>query len=399
MYVLINIIGILVVLALAYISSLDRKKIKLWPIAVMVVLQFIVTWLMLTTTIGGTIIKGVAAFFVFLIDSALEGVAFIVPDLVPQDGSGTMFFIGVLLPIIFIVAFFDILTYFGIMPLLINVIGWILSKLTGTPRFESFFAAQVMFLGNNEALAVTRDQISKMSDKRLLSMCMMGMSCVSASVLGAYMTLLDPKYVLTAIPLNALGALIMSSLIVPYTVSKEEDVVYKPSKAERKNFFDVISTSMLTGGKMALIIAAMLVGFTALIACINGILGIFNDSLTLEYLFSLIFAPLAFLMGVEWTEALKIARFMGEKLATNEFVAMTNLKDVLGTLKPHSQAVISTFLVSFCNFSTIGIILGSVQALFGSEKSAYVAKYTWRLLLAGILVSCLTAMVVGLFVH
>jgi purine nucleoside transport protein len=343
---------------------------------------------MLTTTIGGTIIKGVAAFFVFLIDSALEGVAFIVPDLVPQDGSGTMFFIGVLLPIIFIVAFFDILTYFGIMPLLINVIGWILSKLTGTPRFESFFAAQVMFLGNNEALAVTRDQISKMSDKRLLSMCMMGMSCVSASVLGAYMTLLDPKYVLTAIPLNALGALIMSSLIVPYTVSKEEDVVYKPSKAERKNFFDVISTSMLTGGKMALIIAAMLVG-----------LGIFNDSLTLEYLFSLIFAPLAFLMGVEWTEALKIARFMGEKLATNEFVAMTNLKDVLGTLKPHSQAVISTFLVSFCNFSTIGIILGSVQALFGSEKSAYVAKYTWRLLLAGILVSCLTAMVVGLFVH
>ncbi|CAM2981654.1 nucleoside transporter C-terminal domain-containing protein [Paenibacillus sediminis] len=397
MFLIINLIGIVVVLAIAYFCSIDRRKVDLRAVGVMFAIQILITWFMLSTAIGGQIIQVISKFFLWLIHCSMSGIQFVFADLVGKDGTGS-FFITVLMPIIFIVAFFDILTYFGILPALINSIGWVLSKVTRTPRFESFFATQVMFLGNNEVLAITRDQLSRMNDKRLLTACMLGMSCISVSVLGAYMQLINPTYVLIAIPLNAVGALIITSLLNPYKVTKEEDIVYRPTKAEKKNFFDFITGSMLTGGKLALIIAAALLGYIALIDCINSILGLIYKNASFENILAVVFSPFTFLMGVTPSQIFTTAQFMGEKLATNEFVAMGHLHPILHTLNRHTEAVISTFLVSFCNFSTVGIILGSVKALFNEEKSDFIAKNTWRLLVSGILVSFLTAMVVGLFV-
>jgi purine nucleoside transport protein len=394
----VNIVGIIGVFMIAFLCSRDRKKVDFTSVLVMLVIQLIITWFMLSTTIGGDIIQAVAKFFLWLINCSMSGIRFVFGNLVPANGMAP-FLISVLMPIIFIVAFFDILTYFGILPALINTIGWVLSKVTRSPRFESFFATQVMFLGNNEVLAITRDQLNKMDDKRLLTACMLGMSCVSVGVLGGYMQMINPKYVLIAIPLNAIGALIITSLLNPYKISKEEDVVYNPVKSDkRRNFFDMLADSMLTGGRMALIIAAMLMGFTALITCSDSILGLIHKSVSLENIFAVVFSPFTFLMGVTPSQVFTVAQFMGEKLATNEFIAMGNLHPILHTLNKHTEAVISTFLVSFCNFSTVGIILGSVKSLFSDEKAAFIAKNTWRLLVSGILVSFLSAMVVGLFV-
>lgn len=398
MYFIINIIGILVVLGLAYFLSFNKRQIVYKPIIILVVLQIITTWFMLSTNIGGTVITLVSDFFLWLISSSMSGINFVFGDFAPVDGSTFTFFMNVLLPIIFVVTFFDILTYFGILPIIINGIGWVFSKITKMPRFESFYAIQVMFLGNNEALAVTRDQLNKMNDRRLLTVAMISMSCVSAGMLGGYLQLLDPKYVLTAIPLNAIGTLIITSLINPYTVSKEEDIVYKPSKEDRGNFFDMISTSMMTGGRLALIIAVMLIGFVSLITAANSFLGLIHDDLALENIFGILFSPLSLLMGVDFSQVLTVGQLMGVKIVLNEFVAMTNLSEMLASFNPHTEAVATTFLVSFCNFATIGIILGSMQSLFGDKKAKFIAKYTWLLLLSGILVSSLTAMVVGLFV-
>ena len=398
MYFIINIIGVFSVLGLAYLLSFNKREVAYKPLIILVVLQLITTWFMLSTEIGGTVITLVSDFFLWLINSSMVGVNFVFGEFAPLDGSAFTFFMNVLMPIIFVVTFFDILTYFGVLPLIINGVGWIFSKITKTPRFESFYAIQVMFLGNNEALAVTRDQLNKMNDKRLLTVAMISMSCVSAGMLGGYLQLLDPKYVLTAIPLNAIGALIITSLINPYTVTKEEDIVYAPSKAERGNFFDTISNSMMTGGKLALIIAVMLIGFVSLITAVNSFLGLFHDDLALENIFGLIFSPLSLLMGVDFSQILSVGQLMGVKIVLNEFVAMTNLKEMLSGFSAHTEAVASTFLVSFCNFATIGIILGSMQSLFGEEKSSFIAKHTWLLLVSGILVSSLTAMIVGLFV-
>ncbi|MGG1290595.1 nucleoside transporter C-terminal domain-containing protein [Bacillus smithii] len=396
---IINIIGIIVVFAIAYLCSINRKGIDFVSILLMFVIQLVITWFMLTTKIGGQFIQIVSKFFLWLIHCSMSGINFVFGDLVSLNGTPS-FFMSVLMPIIFIVAFFDILTYFGILPALINGIGFVLSKLTRAPRFESFFATQVMFLGNNEALAVTRQQLNKMDDKRLLTACMVGMSCVSVGVLGGYMQLINPKYVLVAIPLNAVGALIITSFLNPYKVSKEEDVVYNPAKSrERRNFFDMLADSMLTGGKLALIIATMLIGFTALITASDSVLGLIHKNLSLENIFAVLFSPFAYLMGVTHSQVFTVSQFMGEKLATNEFVAMGKLHPILNKLNPHTEAVISTFLVSFCNFSTVGIILGSVKSLFNEEKTKLIAKNIWRLLVSGILVSFLTAMVVGLFVR
>jgi purine nucleoside transport protein len=397
MPLVINMIGVITVLAIAYFCSNNRKKVDWLSIIVMLAIQVLITWLMLTTAAGGQVINTIAKFFLWLIDSSMSGIHFVFGDLAPRNGTAS-FFMMVLLPIIFIVTFFDILTYFGILPLLINSIGWILSRLTRTPRFESFFATQVMFLGNNEVLAITRDQLGRMHDRRLLTACMLGMSCISVGVIGGYMQLINPTYVLIAIPLNAVGALIMTSVINPYKVTAEEDALDRSLNSERKNFFDVITTSMLTGGKLALIIAAALMGFIALIACVDSLLHLVHKNASLENLFALMFSPFAWLMGVERSQIFTVARFMGEKLATNEFVAMGSLHPILHTLNRHTEAVISTFLVSFCNFSTVGIILGSVKSLFNEEKAAFIAKNTWRLLVSGLLVSFLSAMIVGLFV-
>lgn len=392
-----NIVGIVVVFGLAFLGSLNRRKIDFLSILIMFALQLLITWIMLSTAAGQHVIQAVSDFFLWLIDCSMSGIRFVFGNLAPVGGD-TPFFISVLMPIIFIVVFFDILTYFGILPALINSIGWVLSKVTRTPRFESFFATQVMFLGNNEVLAITRDQLTRMSNQRLLTACMLGMSCISVGVLGGYMQLINPTYVLIAIPLNAVGALIMTSILNPYKVSKEENVMYKPSAAEKRNFFDVITTSMLTGGKLALIIAAALMGFTALIACIDSILNLIDKRVSLENIFAVIFSPFAYLMGIPTAQVFKVAQFMGEKLATNEFVAMGSLHPMLSKLDRHTEAAISSFLVSFCNFSTIGIILGSVKALFDQEKTSYIATQIWRMLASGLLVSFLTAMVVGLFV-
>jgi purine nucleoside transport protein len=398
LYFIINIIGIIVVLTIAYFCSRERRKVDFTSVLIMLVIQLLVTWFMLWTAVGGKVIQAIASFFLWLISCSMSGIHFVFGDLAPTNGPAS-FFISVLMPIIFIVAFFDILTYFGILPALINTIGWVLSKVTRSPRFESFFATQVMFLGNNEVLAITRDQLNKMDNRRLLTACMLGMSCVSVGVLGGYMQMINPTYVLIAIPLNAVGALIITSIMNPYKVPKEEDVVHNPMRSgRRKNFFDMLSVSMLTGGRMALIIAAMLMGFTALIACINTILGLIHGNASLENIFAVIFSPFAFLMGVTWSQIFTVAQFMGEKLATNEFIAMGSLKPILHTLDRHTEAAISTFLVSFCNFSTVGIILGSVRALFSEEQAVFIAENTWRLLASGILVSFLTGMVVGLFV-
>lgn len=398
MYFLINLIGIIVLLGVSYLLSFNKKQVAIKPIGILLVLQLFTTWFMLSTDIGANVITWISEFFLWLINSAMSGVNFVFGDFAPLDGSTFTFFMNVLMPIIFVVVFFDILTYFGILPVVINAIGWVFSKITRTPRFESFYSIQVMFLGNNEALAVTRDQLNKMNDKRLLTVAMISMSCVSAGMLGGYLQLLDPKYVLTAIPLNAIGALIITSIINPYRVTKEEDIIYAPSKSEKGNFFDMISKSMMTGGNLALIIAVMLIGFVSLITAINTFLGLFNDQLTLQSIFGFVFSPISFLMGVDFSQILAVGQLMGEKIVLNEFVAMTSLSEMLSNLNPHTEAVISTFLVSFCNFTTIGIILGSMQALFGDQKSKFIAKYTWLLLVSGLLVSSLTAMVVGLFV-
>jgi purine nucleoside transport protein len=308
------------------------------------------------------------------------------------------FFFSALLPIIFIITFFDILSYFGILTWIIDKVGWVISKISGLPKLESFFSIQMMFLGNTEALAVIRQQMVVLKQHRLLTFGLMSMSSISGSIIGAYLTMVPAEYVFAAIPLNCLNALLFASMLNPIDVSKEEDIVYVPPKEERKDFFSTISNSMMVGMNMVIVILAMVIGYVAVTACLNGILGFFVDGLTVQKIFSVIFSPFAFLLGLTGSDAMYVAQLMGINLATNEFVAMMDLKDKLKDLDPHTVAVATTFLTSFANFSTVGMIYGTFNSILGEENSSIIGKNVWKLLVSGIGVSLLSAMLVGLFV-
>jgi purine nucleoside transport protein len=255
-----------------------------------------------------------------------------------------------------------------------------------------------MFLGNTEALAVIRQQLAVLKENRLLTFGIMGMSSISGSIIGAYLTMVPAKYVFAAIPLNCLNALLLASMLNPIFVSKESDIVYIPSKAEKRDFFSTISNSMIVGINMVIVIVAMVIGYVALTACLNGFLEFFIKGLTIQKIFSVIFSPFAYLLGLAGHDAAYVAQLMGIKLATNEFVAMMDLKGKLNGLAPHTVAVATTFLTSFANFSTVGMIYGTFNSILGGDKSAIIGRNVWRLLVSGIGVSLLSAMLVGLFV-
>jgi purine nucleoside transport protein len=195
-----------------------------------------------------------------------------------------------------------------------------------------------------------------------------------------------------------LNALILASILNPVEVKKDEDIIYVPPKEEKKDFFSTISNSMLVGMNMVIVILAMVIGYVALTSCVNGILGLIMDGLTIQKIFSYIFSPFAFLLGLPAHDTMYVAQLMGMKLATNEFVAMMDLKTQLDAIPPHTAAVATTFLTSFANFSTIGMIYGTYNSLFNGEKSAIIGKNVWKLLVSGIVVSLLSAGIVGLFV-
>lgn len=396
MYFLLNALGVVVVIGLIYLCSPNKKNVKWKSILTLLVTEFLITWFMLSTKVGSWVINKIASFFTWLIACANEGISFVFPSVMANEQVD--FFFSALMPIIFIITFFDILSYFGILTWIIDKVGWLISKISGLPKLESFFSIQMMFLGNTEALAVIRQQLTVLKTQRLLTFGIMSMSSISGSIIGAYLSMVPATYVFAAIPLNCFNALLIANMLNPIDVSKEEDIVYVPAKEERGDFFSTISNSMLVGIRMVIVIMAMVIGYVALTAGLNGILGAIVHGLTIQKIFSVIFSPLAFLLGLSGADTMYVAQLMGIKLATNEFVAMIDLKDKISGLAPHTVAVAVTFLTSFANFSTVGMIYGTFNSTVSEEKSEIIGKNVWKLLVSGMGVSLLSAMIVGLFV-
>lgn len=219
------------------------------------------------------------------------------------------------------------------------------------------------------------------------------MSTVSASILGAYMTMIEPKYVITALVLNLFGGFIIANIINPYTVTPEEDII-DIHEDERQSFFEMLGEYILDRFKVAIIVAAMLLGFVALIGMINHVFAsIFGISFQMAL--GYVFAPLAFIVGVPSSEVVKAGTIMATKLLSNEFVAMMDLAKITSTLSSKTIGIISVFLVSFANFSSIGIITGAVKGL-NEKQGNVVARFGIKLLYGATLVSLLTAAITGI---
>lgn len=386
----ISILGILVVLFLAWLASSNRKKIKFKPIITMIVIQILSSLLLLNTNFGLIIIKGIAATFSMLLEFANEGVSFVFGGMA-NEGQAP-FFLNVLLPIVFISALIGILQYVNILPLFMKGIGFLLSKVNGMGKLESYNAVASLMVGQSEVFITLKKQLDQLPNQRLYTLCASAMSTVSMSIVGAYMTMLEPKYIVTALVLNLFGGFIIASIINPYEVKPDEDIL-EVQEQEKQSFFEMLGEYILDGFKVAIIVGAMLIGFIALMAGFNYVFELLFG-ISFQKLLGYPFAPIAFIMGVPLSETVSAGTIMATKLVTNEFVAMMDLSGGNYQFSERTVGILSVFLVSFANFSSIGIIVGAVKGLNEKQGNA-VARFGLKLLFGATLVSILSSIIVS----
>ena len=382
--------ALIVIFLLAFIVSNNKKRIKFKPIGIMIILQLVFAYILLNTEVGLVIIRGVSGLFEHLLAYAAEGINFVFGGMANKGVAP--FFLNVLMPIVFISVLIGIAQYIKVLPIIIRFLGMVLSKVNGLGKLESFNAVASAVFGQSEVFISVKKQLPYLPEHRLYTLCTSAMSTVSASILGAYMTMIEPKYVITALVLNLFGGFIIANIINPYEVTEEEDII-DIQDAEKQTFFEMLGEYILDGFKVAIIVGAMLIGFVALISMINHLFAsIFGISfqMALGYLF----APFAFVIGVPSSEIVDAGTIMATKLLSNEFVAMIDLGKITDSLSSRTVGIISVFLVSFANFSSIGIITGAVKGL-NEKKGNLVAKFGLKLLFGATLVSLLTAAITG----
>ncbi|HHP7837516.1 TPA: NupC/NupG family nucleoside CNT transporter [Serratia marcescens] len=385
------IMALVVIIALALLVSNNRKKIRLRYIIQLLVIEGALAYFFLHSASGLSVIKHVAGFFDTLLAYAAQGSEFVFGGM-SKDGLAFIF-LGVLCPIIFISALIGILQHFRILPLIIRLVGTLLSKVNGMGKLESFNAVSTLVLGQSENFIAYKGIIGDISPRRMYTMAATAMSTVSLSIVGAYMSMIDAQYVVAALILNMFSTFIILSIINPYQVEDEPEL--KLNKLhEDQSFFEMLGEYILAGFKIAMIIAAMLIGFIALISAVNAlfsaVLGI-----SFQQILGYVFYPLAWLIGIPAEEALKAGSIMATKLVANEFVAMIELKKNAAELSPRGLGILSVFLVSFANFASIGIVAGAIKGL-NEQQGNVVSRFGLKLVYGSTLVSLLSAAIAGL---
>jgi CNT family concentrative nucleoside transporter len=383
--------ALVVIIALALLVSNNRKKIRLRYIIQLLVIEGALAYFFLHSASGLSVIKHVAGFFDTLLAYAAQGSEFVFGGM-SKDGLAFIF-LGVLCPIIFISALIGILQHFRILPLIIRLVGTLLSKVNGMGKLESFNAVSTLVLGQSENFIAYKGIIGDISPRRMYTMAATAMSTVSLSIVGAYMSIIDSQYVVAALILNMFSTFIILSIINPYQVEDEPEL--KLNKLhEDQSFFEMLGEYILAGFKIAMIIAAMLIGFIALISAVNAlfsaVLGI-----SFQQILGYVFYPLAWLIGIPAEEALKAGSIMATKLVANEFVAMIELKKIAAELSPRGLGILSVFLVSFANFASIGIVAGAIKGL-NEQQGNVVSRFGLKLVYGSTLVSLLSAAIAGL---
>ncbi|AWQ20702.1 NupC/NupG family nucleoside CNT transporter [Pantoea ananatis] len=386
-------LALVVIFALALLVSHDRKHIRPRYIIQLIIVEAALGWFFLHSASGLALVGAVGRFFESLLGFAAQGTEFVFGGM-SQQGLAFIF-LGVLCPIVFISALIGILQHWRILPLLIRLVGTALSKINGMGKLESFNAVSTLVLGQSENFIAYKGILADIPPKRLYTMAATAMSTVSLSIVGAYMSMIEARYVVAALLLNMFSTFIILSIINPGKESEEQPVALDKLH-EEQSFFEMLGEYILAGFKVAMIILAMLIGFIALIAAVNALFAaLFGYSF--QQLLGYVFYPFAWLIGIPAVDALQAGSIMATKLVANEFVAMIELKKVAAGMTPRGLGILSVFLVSFANFASIGIVAGAIKGL-NEQQGNVVSRFGWKLVYGSTLVSLLSAAFAGLFI-
>jgi len=391
--------------------STDRKAIRLRTVAGAFALQLalggFVLWVPWGQSLLGGLAKGVGA----VIGAGNEGIAFLFGGLVHQEKMaglftpqfGFVFAFRVLPVIIFFSSLIAVLYHLGIMKWVISLLGGAVRRLLGTSRTESLSAAANIFVGQTEAPLVVKPYIPHMTNSELFAVMVGGLASVAGSVLAGYAGLgVELKYLIAACFMAAPGGLLFAKLVMPETGEPADTAVEFSDDGEKPvNVLDAAALGASNGMKLALNVGAMLLAFIGLIALLNLLIGMVggwfgNGALSLEMILGWIFAPVAWLLGIPWHEAAVGGSFIGQKIVVNEFVAYANFVQVMESLSPRTQGIITFALCGFANLSSIAILLGGLGGMAPSRR-ADIARFGMRAMVAATLANLMSAAIAGLF--
>ncbi|AQX55247.1 NupC/NupG family nucleoside CNT transporter [Priestia flexa] len=400
-----GLLGIAFVFLVAFLLSSNKNAIKPRTILVGLAIQVLFGFIVLKWNVGRAALEKVTTAVQNVVNYANEGISFLFGTL--SDASqptGFIFAFNVLTLIIFFSSLIAVLYHLGIMQIIIKFLGGGLAKLLGTSQTESLSAAANIFVGQTEAPLVIRPYLPKMTRSELFAVMTGGLASVAGSVLFGYAALGVPiEYLLAASFMAAPAGLIMAKMIIPETekTSTAEGIAMEKDK-DTVNVIDAAARGASDGLKLALNVGAMLLAFIALIALLNGLLSgigsLFNlENFTLDTILGFVFAPIAFVIGVPWSEAVQAAGFIGQKFVLNEFVAYSSFAPQIDQLSDKTVAVVSFALCGFANLSSLAILLGGLGNMAPSRRPE-IARLGFRAILAGTLANLLSAAIAGMFI-
>ncbi|ACP33477.1 NupC/NupG family nucleoside CNT transporter [Corynebacterium aurimucosum] len=396
-----GLLGILAILAVIYVLSSSRKNIKWRTIGVGLALQIVFCYLVLAWEPGFKALAAVSHGLTKLTDFTNEGTSFVFGGLL---GENFIFALNVLPVVIFLGAIIAALYYLRVIQYFVEYVGSGIKWLMGTSKVESVWATTVIFLGQSEAPLVIKPYLPKLTRSELYTCMVGGFASVAGSTLIGYSLLGAPlEYLLAASLMNAPGSLLIAKGLMPETEESSLDATVKDVRDnDSKNIIDAISNGAMAGGKIAISVACLLIAFIAMIAMLSAILGgvgsIFGqDNWSLEGLFGLLFAPVAWLIGVPWDDVMQVGNFIGQKTILNEFVGYTAFGESIDQLSDKAIMLSSFALAGFANISSIGIQIGAIGGLV-PERRGEIAKLGPKALFGGFLTNMLNAAIVGVIV-
>lgn len=395
---MISLLGVIAILSVAWLFSADRKNIRLRTVGLAFLLQVGFALLVLYVPAGKDILNGVTGAVAHLIDYGQEGISFIFGGLA-NEKVGFVFAIHVLGIIIFFSALISGLYHIGLMPKVINLIGGALQKLLGTGRAESLSATANIFVGMIEAPLVVKPYLKQMSDSQFFAVMTCGLASVAGGTLVGYASLgVNLNYLIAAAFMSAPAGLLMAKMLFPETQTHQQKAEIDIDIPKATNVVEAMADGAMSGLRIAVAVGATLLAFVSVIALLNGLLGWlggwFGITLSFELILGYVFAPIAWLLGIPWHEAITAGSLIGNKIVINEFVAFIQFINVQSQLSQHSQAIITFALCGFANISTMAVLIGGLGSLV-PERRSFISQYGFRAIGAGVLANLMSAALAG----
>lgn len=402
-----GVIGLVCIMLCAWLFSTRRsviqKRVVLWGIT----LQFAFAFLVLKTS-AGKVFYGVSLFVNELLNYTTAGSIFVFGDKlgVKTDQFGVVFAFQILPIVIFICSVFAILYYLGVMQLFVKGMAVVMQRFMGTSGAESTCVAASIVMGQTEAPVTIRPFLERLTESELFTVMVSGMAHVSGSVMAAYVAIagVSISHLLTAVIMTAPATIMLAKMFVPETgVPETAGTVKVEVERPGVNVIDAAARGAGDGLHLALNIAAMVIAFLALVAMVNGGLAWIHQHVhlvpvSLQEILAILFAPVAWALGVEWNDCATVGKLLGTRMALNEFVAFVDLGKVHNALQPRSFVIATFALCGFANLSSIAIQIGGIGALAPSRKSD-LARLGLKAMIVGTLANFMSAAIAGILLN